>query len=59
MYNWESELQRFAPELPVRTIAGTAAERKREIDAICGGDVCITSYELLRRDVHHLSLIHI
>ena len=53
VYNWESELQRFAPELPVRTIAGTAAERKSEIDDIRGGDVCITSYELLRRDVHH------
>lgn len=51
VYNWESELQRFAPELPVRVIAGTAAERKREIAAIENGDVCITSYELLRRDV--------
>lgn len=51
VYNWESELQRFAPALPVRVIAGNAAERKREIAAIENGDVCITSYELLRRDI--------
>lgn len=51
VYNWESELQRFAPQLPVRVIAGTAAERKREIEAVEDGDICITSYELLRRDV--------
>lgn len=51
VYNWESELQRFAPQLPVRVIAGSAAERKREIEAIENGDICITSYELLRRDV--------
>lgn len=51
VYNWESELERFAPELPVRVIAGSAAERKREISAIENGDVCITSYELLRRDI--------
>jgi len=51
VYNWESELQRFAPQLPVRVIAGSAAERKREIAAVENGDICITSYELLRRDV--------
>ncbi len=51
VYNWESELRRFAPDLPVRVIAGTAQDRRREISSITGGDVCITSYELLRRDV--------
>ncbi len=46
----ESEIRRFAPALPVRVIAGSAPERKKEIAAIENGDLCITSYELLRRD---------
>ena len=51
VYNWESEVQRFAPMLSVQVIAGSAAERKEQI-AECGKyDVNITSYDLLKRDV--------
>ena len=53
VYNWESEIRRFAPQLTTRLIAGTAGERAEQIAAIAGSDVCITSYELLRRDIEH------
>ena len=29
VYNWENELRRFAPELAVRTVTGTAEEREK------------------------------
>lgn len=85
VYNWENEIRRFAPQLPVQVIVGTAAERAAMIEALkpaaeAGAGsaelpvespveaartqnlaqptaeagrplVCITSYELLRRDV--------
>ncbi len=51
IYNWESEIRRFAPELKTRMILGTAKEREEQIAGIDGGDVCITSYDLLRRDM--------
>ena len=89
VYNWENEIRRFAPQLPVQVIAGSAAERAEMIGKLSDGGsaaesaggkqaasgkkpgttqavdsaaangqaadpepvVCITSYELLRRDV--------
>ena len=50
VYNWEAELVRFAPELPVMTIAGNAAERREMIRSGRDG-VRITSYDLLKRDI--------
>ena len=32
VYNWSSEIQRFAPELTVRMVTGTAAERRHGAD---------------------------
>ena len=49
VYNWKSELERFAPALRASLAVGTAAERKEIIQAE-GDDVLITSYDLLRRD---------
>ncbi len=51
VYNWESELQRFAPELNVRVVVGSAAERKKLIEEISKGEIVVTSYDLLKRDV--------
>ena len=48
LYNWESELHRFAPDLTVQTIRGTAAQRKALL--LEEADVFITSYDLLKRD---------
>lgn len=51
VYNWESEIQRFAPQLSTRLIIGSVSERQALIEEIKPGEVCITSYELLKRDI--------
>lgn len=48
--NWENEIAKFAPELKVMTIIGTAAERAKKIAEIQDYDVIITSYSLITRD---------
>lgn len=50
IYNWGEELQRFAPQLSVTLILGTAAQRKALREQGRGADVWVTSYELLRQD---------
>jgi len=50
VYNWESELHRFAPALSVQSITGTAPERKRLLQESTAR-VLLTSYDLLKRDV--------
>lgn len=50
VYNWGEELQRFAPQLSVTLILGTAAQRKALREQGSGADVWVTSYELLRQD---------
>lgn len=51
VYNWKKEIDRFAPELSVKIISGGALERKEEIRKIEPGQVVITSYDVLKRDV--------
>ena len=51
VYNWKSEIERFAPELAAVTVTGTAAEREEIIKNSGVGDILITSYDLLRRDL--------
>ena len=57
VYNWEHEFQKFAPDLPVVTVTGTAKEREQileqaEQDVQAGKQrILITSYDLLRRDI--------
>ena len=52
VYNWQSEIEKFAPALKVAVIAGSAPERKSQIKEAANADVCITSYDLLKRDVN-------
>lgn len=49
--NWQDEFTKFAPELSVTLILGTAAERRKRIAESGEADVCVTSYELLRQDI--------
>ncbi len=49
--NWADELARFAPDLRVTLIMGTAAERKKQLAEKPDSDVWVTSYELLRQDI--------
>ena len=51
VYNWENELQRFAPELTVCCIAGAVEERNEYLKEWEQYDVLITSYDLLKRDI--------
>lgn len=51
VYNWQEELRRFAPELQVCMVTGTQKERTEKIRRYQEADVCITSYDLLKRDI--------
>ncbi|MGL5434229.1 MAG: DEAD/DEAH box helicase [Lachnospiraceae bacterium] len=57
VYNWENELNRFAPELKIRAITAAAAEREQQINEWASYDVFITSYDLLKRDIEHYQKI--
>lgn len=52
IYNWEKELQRFAPGL--RTLVLHGPSRRFDMPRISNVDVVITSFSLLRRDLAHL-----
>ena len=51
LFNWENEVRRFAPQMSVQIISGTAAERQQQIEALSKFQVNITSYDMLKRDV--------
>lgn len=57
VYNWENEFKKFAPGIRIRTIAGSAAQRREAFEALDKTEmpcqVLITSYELLKRDMEH------
>lgn len=50
IFNWESEIKRFAPWL--RTYTYYAADR--DIDEACKADIVITTYGMLRNDIDTL-----
>lgn len=50
VYNWEQEVQKFAPSLQVRLIAGNVAERHEQLKNLDEVDIVVTSYALLKRD---------
>ncbi len=51
VYNWKKELETFAPELQVKLMVGGAEQREALLaDQQCG-DVWITSYDMVKRDI--------
>ena len=50
LYNWKSEIIRFAPDAKCVIIDGTREERADKLSGIQGADFVITSYPMLRRD---------
>ncbi|MBS7006796.1 SNF2 helicase associated domain-containing protein [Anaerostipes sp.] len=50
VFNWHSEIRRFAPDLPVQMVVGKAHERKDAIENAEDNMILITSYDLLKRD---------
>ena len=51
VFNWETEIQKFAPTLTCLKISGP--DRKSLFKKIPQYDVIITSYALIRRDIKH------
>ena len=55
VFNWESEIQKFTPELTCLKLSGV--DRKNLFDKIADYDIVITSYALIRRDIEELKNI--
>lgn len=50
VYNWQKEIERFAPELSAVMVTGLSPERQRIVKESKEGQILITSYDLLKRD---------
>ena len=59
VYNWMSEISRFAPGLAAVAVLGTKAARRVLIGGHESTDVLVTSYDLLRRDVEEYAPLHL
>ena len=51
VFNWQSEIRKFAPDLPVQMVVGKAGDRKSIIKHAGSRDILVTSYDLLKRDI--------
>lgn len=58
VYNWLAEIQKFAPDESAIIIEGTKDERSRLLSEIGRVRFVITSYPLLRRDIHLYKDLH-
>lgn len=55
VFNWGSEIERFAPGLPYKMVIGNASERKDIIRQAGEKEILLTSYDLLKRDIDEYS----
>ena len=53
VYNWQSELERFAPTLTTVMVTGDIAQRKAAVEESAENAILITSYDLLKRDMEN------
>lgn len=53
VYNWQSEIERFAPNLRTIMVTGDATTRKALVAQSTEQDILITSYDLLKRDIEN------
>jgi SNF2 family DNA or RNA helicase len=51
IYNWCSEVNKFAPDLIITAVVGNKAERESLIKSALDSDILVTSYALIRRDI--------
>jgi SNF2 family DNA or RNA helicase len=51
VYNWKSEIEKFAPNLITLVVSGSRDEREEKRRELEEADVVITSYPLIRRDI--------
>lgn len=53
IYNWQNEIEKFAPSLKSVVVQGNKKERENLLSTVMDQDVIITSYPLIRRDLEH------
>lgn len=58
IYNWEEEFEKFAPDLKVIVITGEKKVRYQILENIKDYQILITSYGLLKRDIHIYSKLN-
>jgi hypothetical protein len=51
VYNWQQEVEKFAPMLRVMIVAGTQEERQEQLKDIDDFDLVVTSYGMIKRDI--------
>lgn len=51
IYNWQEEIERYAPAIKALVIAGQRAERGSLLETLQDYDVVITTYNILKRDL--------
>ncbi len=51
VYNWQEEARRFTPSLDVHVVVGTRKERLEKFEAAVDGDLIVTTYGMLKRDI--------
>ncbi len=57
IYNWQDEIDNFAPALTTEVVTGNPKERQDLIESNQQRDILITSYPLIRRDVRYYEAI--
>lgn len=53
VYNWNSEIEKFSPDISTLIIAGASSERIQLINSINDYDLILTSYDLIKRDIEY------
>lgn len=57
IYNWQAEVEKFAPSLNLRIVIGLKHERSDSLADLTGIDIVITTYGLLKRDLDYYRAI--
>ena len=55
VFNWMDEASRFAPRIPFRNYTGL--DRSQQLESLAAGDVLVTTYGTMRRDIVKLKEI--
>ena len=58
VYNWNSEIEKFMPDLPHRMIQGTSGTRKKLIETASENEILLTSYQTLQKDIELYENVH-
>ncbi len=57
VYNWESEINKFQPDLKCLIVSGSKDVRESQLKDIEEADIVITSYALIKRDIEEYKAI--